>query len=224
MITGYFGVPGCGKTTLLSSLAYRENNRIVRGKSKYKGVLTNFECEGCYKVDFTDIGVYDIEGFLILLDEITVDADNRDFKRFKKSSVEGFVYHRHYCNDIVYATQQFDAVDKKIRNLTFDLWCMKSGYILPITKCKRIFRITDIDDHSHDIVLGYRFADFKEVLLSLFLPSKLKITRRIWRPSYYGLFDTLSKPLQLLPFNPVAWADLRPDPTSLSGSDPSDQL
>ena len=131
MITLYFGVPGCGKTTLLSSIAQKELKKISKGKSKYEHVLTNFECSGCEKIDFTDIGVFDIQKCLILLDEITVDADNRDFKNFKKSSVEGFVYHRHYDLDIICATQQYDAVDKKIRNLTQNLYTCSKGYLMP---------------------------------------------------------------------------------------------
>ena len=221
MIIGYFGVPGVGKTTVLTSIAQKELKKISKGKSKYSHVLTNFECSGCSKINFSDIGVYDIQNSLILLDEITVDADNRDFKNFKKSSVEGFVYHRHYDLDIIYATQQFDAVDKKIRNLTFSLWCMKSGYVLPVTKCKRVFRVTDINEVTNDLVLGYRFADFKEVLISLFLPTKLKITQRIWRPPFYKFFDSKSKPLHLLPFNYQSWDELKPKPFSIGKSPPS---
>ena len=51
----FFGVPGCGKTTVLTALAQKELKKISKGKSKYDRVLTNFECEGCYKIDFNDL-------------------------------------------------------------------------------------------------------------------------------------------------------------------------
>lgn len=208
ILTLFFGVPGCGKTTVLTALAQKEIKRIKRGKSKYERVLTNFECDGCYVIDFHDLGVYDIQNSLILLDEITVDADNRDFKNFKKQSVEFFVYHRHYYNDIIMATQQYDAVDKKIRNLTQNLFSVKKGYVLPFIKCKRIFRIVDIDETTHDIVIGYRFANLHEIFLSINpLLNKFlgRITYRVFAPKYWKFFDSHCQPLNLRKFTYKKW-------------------
>ena len=208
MLTLFFGVPGCGKTTVLTSIAQKELRNIKRGKSKYQHILTNFECDGCEIVDFHDLGIYDIQNCLILLDEITVDADNRDFKNFKKSSVEFFVYHRHYYNDIIMATQQYDAVDKKIRNLTQNLYSVKKGYVMPFIKCKRIFRIVDIDEMTHDIVVGYRFSNLKEVFLSIIpVLNKMlgRITIRVFAPAWWRYFDTYCQPLKLEKFSYKKW-------------------
>lgn len=82
MITGYFGVPGCGKSTFLAMLATKELLKIRKGKSKYKYVLTNFPVHGCKCVRLEDLGRFDIHDSLILFDEITLDADSRDFKTF----------------------------------------------------------------------------------------------------------------------------------------------
>ena len=90
MITGYFGLPGSGKTTFLTMLAQKELKRMAKGKSPYKHILTNFYCEGCEKIDFNDLGRYQFDNALILLDEITIDADNRDFKNFGKEKVTFF--------------------------------------------------------------------------------------------------------------------------------------
>ena len=91
MIQGYFGLPGSGKTTFLTMLAQKELKKIRKNKSRYDKVLTNFYCDGCYKIDYKDLGHYSIENSLILLDEITLDADSRDFKQFDKYHKSFFV-------------------------------------------------------------------------------------------------------------------------------------
>lgn len=86
-----FGVPGCGKTTLATWFAQREIKKIKLFQSKYKRVYTNFACKGCYRFDFRQLGVLDFSDALVIIDEITIDADNRAFKSFKQESVN-FLY------------------------------------------------------------------------------------------------------------------------------------
>lgn len=216
MITGYFGVPGCGKTTLaakkarkLNKLIKRDKKRVKKGKKSkcpYDRVLTNFECKGCYKIDFKDIGVKDIQHCAIILDELTIDADNRDFKNFARSSVEGFIYHRHYFNDIFYYTQNYQAVDKKIRDLTHTLFFVKKS-MLPFfslfTRAKIIFRTIEINEMSKEIVNGYRFPNFFENILDVL--GILKLGEICFRPFYYKDFDSFSQPLNLEPFCYEKW-------------------
>lgn len=216
MITGYFGVPGCGKTTLatkkarkINKMIKRDEKRVKRGlkrKCPYDYVLTNFSCKGCYKINFTDIGIYDIQRCAIILDELTIDADNREFKSFARSSVEGFIYHRHYFNDIFYYTQNYNAVDKKIRDLTHTLYFVKKSY-LPFfnlfTKARRIFRTIDINEHTKEIVNGYRFPNLFELILDFF--GLVRIGEICFRPFYYKDFDSFCQPLDLLPFKYDKW-------------------
>ena len=63
-------------------LAQKELRRIQKGKSPYRYVLTNFPVHGCFQVSIKDLGYFDIHHCLILFDEITLDADSRDFKSF----------------------------------------------------------------------------------------------------------------------------------------------
>lgn len=151
MIIGYFGVPGCGKSTLLSKFAVKESKRIKKGKSKYKHVYTNFYVAGCEMIDFdklNDLKVYDS---LIILDEITLDADNRNFKSFPVGIRDFFILHRHLGCDIIYATQSYELVDKKIRQLTQELWYI-SKTVVPLlchfTIARRIYRTIKINEYT----------------------------------------------------------------------------
>lgn len=212
MITGYFGVPGCGKTTFATKKAQKALKRLKKGRGPYKHVLTNFECKGCEKIDFSNIGIFDIQDSLIILDELTIDADNRDFKNFTKSSVEGFVYHRHDKNDIIYFTQQYDAVDKKIRNLTARLYYIKQSYVLPISKARQIFREYKINDYTGDLLMGYRFAVFKEIFLDfVFFNHKVgRVVETCFRPRWFSYFDSFSRPYasHRLAWSPQKWDDI----------------
>lgn len=217
MITCYFGVPGVGKTTIATRIAQKELKRIRRGKSQYDYVLTNFACKGCHRVTFQDIGRMDIQNCLIIFDEITLDADNRNFKSFAKESVEGFVLHRHYFNDIIVLTQYYQMVDVKIRNLTQRLYIMTKSYVLPISKYKQVFRTYVINEHTQELVMGYRFANWIEIFLSC-LPFNFsfgKLFGLVWRPKWYKYFDSHDQPLDLEAFNYVSWDEQLPKPEVL---------
>lgn len=189
MITCYFGVPGVGKTSLLTKFARKELRRIKKGRSPYENVYTNFYCKGCQKIEYSDLANFKVENGLILLDEITLDADNRDFKTFSDSHRDFFILHRHVGNDIIYATQAFDTVDKKVRVLTQELWYMSKS-VLPIfrgfTTAKRIYRTISINEHTSELVMGYRFCNFLEALFT----SNSKI---VWRRPLYKYFDSFDE-------------------------------
>ena len=180
MIKAYFGVPGSGKSTVLVK-EYRRN------KKRYDHVYTiNLQIEGVEMITKEDLEKYKFVNTLILWDEITMDADNREFKTFSKDLRDFFILHRHFGNDIIYATQNFENVDKKVRDLTCELWYM-SKTVVPLlsmfTTCKRIYRKININEHTSELTLGYRFCNFVE---SIFV-SNFKI---IIRPLYYRFFDT----------------------------------
>lgn len=186
MLTCYFGVPGCGKTTLLTKFAVSELKKIRRGKSKYDDVFTNFHCTGAKQISFDDLKNYKIYNSLIILDEITLDADNRKFKTFSDDARDFFILHRHLGNDIIYATQSYEMVDLKIRQLTQELWYI-SRSVVPIlrmfTTAKRIYRNININEHSSELILGYRFCN----LIESFFASNFKTVLRF---KYYKYFDT----------------------------------
>ena len=180
MIKCYFGVPGCGKSTILVK-------EYLKNCKKYDHIYTiNLQIEGVPMISKEDLEKYKFSNSLILWDEITMDADNREFKSFSKELRDQFILHRHFGVDIIYATQNFENVDKKVRDLTVELWYMSKS-VIPIlstfTTCKRIYRKININEHTSELTLGYRFCNFLE---SIFV-SNLKV---VFRPLYYSKFDT----------------------------------
>lgn len=220
MITCYFGVPGVGKTTLLTKLAVKAIKRMNKGRGKYENVYTNFYCKGARRIDFKDLKTYKICDSLILLDEITMDADNRDFKNFPDEIRDFFILHRHLGNDIIYATQGYDAVDKKIRLLTQELWYMQKSvvpFLSSLTTAKRIYRTIDINEHTSELTLGYRFCNFIESMCTSNFKS-------VWRRRYYKYFDSFDEGvLASRPYlNTTLWNEVPsalPEPDVLDMSD-----
>lgn len=214
MITCYFGVPGSGKTTLLTKFAVtaiKDQNRPkwllkLKKRKKYVHVYTNFYCEGAEKIDFNDLDKYKTYDSLIILDELAMDADNRKFKTFSENIRDFFILHRHLGNDIIYATQSYEAVDLKIRFLTQELWYMSKS-VVPLlcefTTAKRIYRNIAINEHTSDLILGYRFCNLIE---SFFV----KNYRIVFRRKYYKKFDSFDED-KLGPreeFKSVKWEDV----------------
>lgn len=189
MITGYFGTPGCGKSTFATMIAQKELRRMKRGRSPYKRIFANYYIEGCYIIDYSQLGLYDFSDSLILLDELTLEADSRNFKQFDAIKKEFFIMHRHYNIDVIYFTQQWDGIDKKIRDLTYNLYRISKSrlpFFEHFSTAKVIYRVLDINDQSHELVNGYRFPNiFENFLFS---------TRKIcFRPLYYNKFNSFER-------------------------------
>ena len=115
-----------------------------------------------------------------------MDADNREYKTFSKDLRDFFILHRHLNCDIIYVTQNFENVDKKIRDLTSELWYMQKS-VVPLlrgfTTAKRIYRNININEHTSELTLGYRFCN----LIESFFVSNFNI---IWRRKYYKYYDS----------------------------------
>lgn len=114
-----FGKKGSGKTTLMTKLALKYQKKGFR-------VYCNVEIPGCYLFDIEDFGlVHFPERSLILIDEVNLIWDNRDFKNFPKHIQKYFRLQRHYRHTVYLFSQTFD-VDKKIRDLCDHLYLVQN--------------------------------------------------------------------------------------------------
>ena len=179
MIELYFGKPGTGKTTLLVKQALQELKKIKKGKSKYKYVLSNVRIKGIIFVDFDSLSKYMFKDCLILLDEITLDADSREYKNFSKGHKEFFIMHRHFHCDIKLYTQVYNRIDKTIRDIVDRCYYIKK--LIPFTFYYEIPSSIIIPEETGEIQQGY----IKPTRLQKLLSIKI-----IYRPKYYKYFDS----------------------------------
>ena len=199
----YFGLPGCGKTTMLAKLAL-DGLQCARYKNVYSNVALNMP--GVCIIDNSVIGQYELRDCLLLIDEATLFADSRDYKNFAKGRLSYFLEHRHRNADIILFTQQWDGVDRKIRVITDRVYYVKKGLLFGrwISTVYRIPYDIIIPDPKKnngeklgEIVQGYCKPPF---LVRLF-------ARRVYRPKYYQYFDSWElKELPPLPsaYKPIA--------------------
>ena len=119
----YYGLgnKGAGKTTLMYKLS-----RIYMRKGW--GVYSNSEIPGGYKFAIEEFGKIHIPPYsLILLDEVNLYWDNRDFKNFPKELKTYLKYQRQYKHVVWMFSQDFD-VDKKIRALTDGIYLIQNYF------------------------------------------------------------------------------------------------
>ena len=129
-----FGKKGSGKSTLLAKYAYEYRSR---GWSVY----CTEAIPGTRKIDYTDIGYKQFpERSCIIVDEVGMIWDNRNFKSFKPEVRDFFKLQRHYKCCLILASQTFD-VDKKIRDLADEMYLVKKSFRV-FSYAKRILRQT----------------------------------------------------------------------------------
>lgn len=170
-------------------------SHAIKGLKKYTNVYCNvpINVPGVIYVNNSEIGFKQIENGLLLIDEASLFADSRDFKNFQKEQVKFFLLHRHYGLTIELYTQQWDAIDRKIRTITDKVYYVWKPKFTPwISKYYRIPYGIIIPDPKKDksseklgeIVQGYSKPNF---LVRLF-------AHRLHRRKYYKYFDSWAAP------------------------------
>lgn len=188
MVIEIHGFPGSGKTTVLTMLAQRAlQGKSTLGLPPSKTVFTTFPCPGCFQLDFNNLGRYNFHDCLILIDEISLYADNRNFRQFSADLLYFFKLHRHHKVNLVWCSQSASDADRKIRSVT------EMSYIIDkylcFTAIKPILK-------SHSVINGQ--PDERYEL------APMPCWYWCYRPKWYRCFDSYStKPLpppQLVPW------------------------
>lgn len=118
-----FGKKGSGKSTLLAKLTYRY---LKRGWSVYSTEASAGDAAEC--IDPTKIFEYTFpERSCILIDEVSLIWDNRDFKKMDKRVIEWFRYQRKHKCRVYFFSQTFD-IDKKLRDLADDMYLVNKYF------------------------------------------------------------------------------------------------
>lgn len=128
-----FGKKGSGKSTLLTKLAVRYSRKkwTVYTTENISGTHNITDPKQIYKMDFP-------ERSCILIDEVSLIWDNRDFKSMDKRVVEWFRYQRHHKCRVYFFSQTFD-IDKKLRDLADDMFLVNK-YFRVLVVAKHIVR------------------------------------------------------------------------------------
>lgn len=202
MISFYFGLPGCGKTSVLVSRIREFDQLIEKGRTKARYIFVNFPVQGFKHTiyfDFKDIGKMDFSDCYIVVDEGSVYCDNRSWKAFGSDKIAWFMLHRHYnVPEILIASQSYSGYDSKLRSITenvyyvfkrgiFSLWFtgyyrVPYGIIIPDRK-------DNAGEKFGEIVEGYCRPSFFQRLFC----------KKVFRPSVYKHFDSFYRPLNLPP-------------------------
>lgn len=158
----FHGKKGSGKSSISVKLAIEYQKR-----GWY--VFSDCPIYGCYKLDVNWLGKYDFpERSLIIIDEGALAFDNRKFKDFSDAMRNFFVYQRHSKIYAVILTQSFNMLDKKVRELTDDIFvCV--NYFNIFTVAKKVHKGTGLsqdqdgtgsiaETYTWELPLSWRFC------------------------------------------------------------------
>lgn len=178
-----FGKKGSGKTTFLAKTAYRylKKGYPVYSTEKVPGVI-QFDVQKIGHVTFP-------ENAVILIDEVGMIWDNRNFKTFRPEVRDYFKYQRHERHIVYLFSQTFD-IDLKLRNLTdcMYLCTCKFGWLSIARKIKRSIILVHPQGDAES-----RIADdleFEPIIWSLFGARTCILT---YIPNWINLFDSHEK-------------------------------
>lgn len=197
MVKLYFGLPGAGKSSALVYYLLKISWQIENNKKcPYVRCVSNVQTVNiphCFYMEYSDMITHDLgANTLILIDEGTLQFDNRNYKNFSADSLYFFLMHRHFEYDIMIFTQQYNAVDLKIRSICDRVYYIKKGklfsgisHIYPVKYGVIIPQKKDKDNqHYGEIIQGYCRWSFYDSIFHT----------RIIRKSTYGLYNTFCRP------------------------------
>lgn len=207
MVSAIFGLPAAGKSLLLSWQAHR----AIEGKSinvhgfqcgyfdNYARVYTNFPMEGAYKLDFDLLGVAYYHHCLMLIDEIQLFADSRNFKNFSENLSNFFTQHRKDHIDLVWCSQSFKNCDLRIRSVTDKLYYVDRTWfnLIRVRAINSYFRVNGDIQEGYEYCSGFNTKYFIPQTLYKYNDTWAKMKNSITQdaPNELWYTEKESKPL-----------------------------
>lgn len=140
-LTMIFGKKGCGKTTTLTKLAYQHS------KKGWLVFCTEKNVACTHYIPYEYIGKYWFpEHSVLLVDEVGMIWDNRNFKNFQNDVRDWFKYQRHNKVKVYLFSQSFD-IDKKLRDLTDQMFLLVNKFRV-FTYGKKISKVFVINSST----------------------------------------------------------------------------
>lgn len=125
MIQCVTGFPGSGKSYFCAWQAYRA---LRRGRK----VFSNYPIRGTYRIDFDDLVKYTFpDNSLVIIDEAGRWFNSRDWSKLPNKVFDLFTLHRHFRLDLLVAVQNFQRIDKALREVTELVWWSERMRFLP---------------------------------------------------------------------------------------------
>lgn len=160
------GKKGSGKTTQLTKIALKN---IKDGRKVYSTV----RIPGTFQIDpqSLDRGMTIDPGSVLLIDEVGMIWDNRQFKSFSTNTRDFFKLQRH-AGITCYMFSQTTDVDKKLRDLCDEIWLCKN--IFRVFSLQRLIikkiGVTKDEEGQGQLVDTYQFAGLIGGVRFTFIP------------------------------------------------------
>lgn len=179
-LTMIFGKKGCGKTTLLTKLALQYHKKGIPVYCTEKIPFT-------YQISPEQVGFVELpENSVLLMDEVGMCYDNRQFKNFKPEVRDWFKLQRHRKVRVYLFSQTFD-IDKKLRDLTDEMYLVEKKFRV-FSYSKRILKKTVLNKSTAESPSKLD-EDLVFDSLLLFWCGSRKLT---FIPFYAKYFDSFS--------------------------------
>lgn len=191
------GKKGSGKTTLLTKYCI---DALKKGKNVYSTV----DLPGAYRLSIDDIGVRVFPAdSLLLIDEVGMIWDNRNFKYFPSAVRDFFKAQRHNKLTVVMFSQHPD-VDLKIRVLVDKMYLLSNpfNFCSLVRTVSRSVTVTDAEKTGES-----KFVD--QLKISGVGGLLTGTTKFLYIPKYIKYFDSFEKIDTTEDYvNDVKWRDV----------------